>query len=102
MRGGVRIPLTTNKLGKAPTLKQRVEALTLEIARLNTETRARNDDRKQMARFLAICAKKAGDKIVLTRDDLNSLPTNGVLTRKDDHKTGSITFGWKAGENHEY
>lgn len=79
-----------------------IALLEQRIRELETQTAQRNDDRKQLARFLAICAKKAGGKIYLKKEDLDSLPVHAVLTRKDDFDEGSITFGWKMNGNHEY
>lgn len=79
-----------------------IARLEQRIRELETQTAQRNDDRKQMARFLAICAKKAGGKIYLKKEDLESLPLHAVLTRTDDFEEGSVTFGWKPAGNHEY
>lgn len=88
--------------GKEKSTAYLVKHLEDKICQLETQTSQRNNDRRQLARFLAICAKKAGGKILLTKADLDALPTGGVLTRKDDLDEGSVVFGWKENGKHEY
>lgn len=76
--------------------------LRAEVARLETESKARNDDRRRLAGLLAVLALKRGGAITITSDDRDALSPNGGLAIRHNPRDGSITLSTNAEGLHDY